>query len=66
MVRSIASLGVSLGMATTAEGVETSAQLELVRAEGCTEIQGYFIGRPVPASQIALLAQKDLKDIDAA
>ena len=66
VVRSVARLGVSLGMATTAEGVETNAQLELVRAEGCTEIQGYFIGRPVPASQVALLVQQASKGIDAA
>jgi EAL domain-containing protein (putative c-di-GMP-specific phosphodiesterase class I) len=39
-------------MATTAEGVETSEQLEHVRAEGCTEMQGYFICPPSPASEI--------------
>jgi diguanylate cyclase (GGDEF)-like protein len=66
VVRSVASLGVSLGMATTAEGVETNAQLELVRAEGCTEIQGYLIGRPAPGSQIGLLVQQGWKGIDAA
>jgi diguanylate cyclase (GGDEF)-like protein len=59
VVRSVAQLGVSLGMATTAEGVETSDQLERVRAEGCTEMQGYYICRPSPASEIdALLARQ--------
>jgi predicted signal transduction protein with EAL and GGDEF domain len=53
VVRSIAQLGVSLGMATTAEGVETKDQLERVRAEGCTEMQGYYICRPSPAEEIA-------------
>jgi len=52
VVRSIAQLGVSLGIATTAEGVETEHQLDRVRAEGCTEIQGYFICPPSPASEI--------------
>jgi predicted signal transduction protein with EAL and GGDEF domain len=55
VVRSIAQLGVSLGMATTAEGVETYDQADQVRAEGCTEMQGYFICPPSPASEIARL-----------
>jgi EAL domain-containing protein (putative c-di-GMP-specific phosphodiesterase class I) len=33
-------------MKTTAEGVETQAELECVRAEGCSEVQGYLTGRP--------------------
>ena len=40
-------------MRTTAEGVETAAQLERIRAEGCTEAQGYLLGRPVPAAELA-------------
>ena len=36
-----------------AEGVETEEQLELLRKEGCTEMQGYLFSRPVPASEIA-------------
>lgn len=58
VVRSVAQLGVSLGMATTAEGVETKDQLDLVRSEGCTDIQGYYISRPIPASEIAALLAK--------
>jgi EAL domain-containing protein (putative c-di-GMP-specific phosphodiesterase class I) len=42
-----------LGIATTAEGVETAAQLERLRAEGCDEAQGFHLGRPVPAEQVA-------------
>ncbi len=52
IVRAIASLGTSFGMATVAEGVETRAQMERIRAEGCTDVQGYLIGRPVPAAEI--------------
>ena len=55
VVRSIAQLGVSLGMSTTAEGVETQEQLDQVRAEGCTEMQGYYLSRPKPAEEIAQL-----------
>ncbi|MDE2006389.1 MAG: bifunctional diguanylate cyclase/phosphodiesterase [Rhodospirillales bacterium] len=53
IVRAIAGLGASLGMRTIAEGVETDAQFEWVRAEGCTEVQGYLFGRPVPSAEIA-------------
>jgi EAL domain-containing protein (putative c-di-GMP-specific phosphodiesterase class I) len=42
-------------MATIAEGVETKEQLDRVRAEGCTEAQGYYFSRPRPASEIAAL-----------
>jgi diguanylate cyclase (GGDEF)-like protein len=52
IVRSVAQLGATLGMATAAEGVETEEQLEQVRAEGCTEIQGFYICEPSPAHVI--------------
>ncbi|WP_110351606.1 GGDEF domain-containing phosphodiesterase [Methylobacterium sp. B4] len=55
IVRAIARLGASLGMRTTAEGVETPDQLAAIRAEGCTEVQGYLTGRPMPAAQAAAL-----------
>ena len=53
IVRSLVRLAVSLGKTTTAEGVETKELLELVRAEGCTEMQGYCFSRPIPSSEIA-------------
>jgi diguanylate cyclase (GGDEF)-like protein/PAS domain S-box-containing protein len=55
VVRSIAQLGVSLGMSTTAEGVETQEQMDQVRAEGCTEMQGFLFSRAVPADEITRL-----------
>ena len=61
VVRSVTRLGVTLGMATTAEGVETDEQAEQVRAEGCTEMQGYFICPPSPASEIARLLSGQLR-----
>ena len=61
VVRSVTRLGVTLGMATTAEGVETDEQAEQVRAEGCTEMQGYFICPPSPASEIARLLVGQLR-----
>jgi EAL domain-containing protein (putative c-di-GMP-specific phosphodiesterase class I) len=49
IVRAVASLGTSLGIATTAEGVETAEQLAMLRAEGYDEVQGFLFSRPVPA-----------------
>jgi EAL domain-containing protein (putative c-di-GMP-specific phosphodiesterase class I) len=55
IIRAVAGLGRSFGMTTTAEGVETQQQLDQMRAEGCTEVQGYFYSRPMPAAEIAQL-----------
>jgi diguanylate cyclase (GGDEF)-like protein len=52
IVRAVASLGAALGMATVAEGVETAEQMRRLRLEGCTEVQGYLISRPVPAADV--------------
>ncbi len=61
VIRAIAALGLGLGMTTIAEGVETAAQAEQVKADGCTDIQGYLISRPIPAAEIeALLHQYPL------
>jgi diguanylate cyclase (GGDEF)-like protein/PAS domain S-box-containing protein len=54
IVKSIISLGQSLSMTTTAEGVETSEQAEFLLKEGCTHVQGYFFGRPVPAGELTI------------
>ena len=63
IVRAVTGLGGSLGMKTTAEGVETQQQLEKLKEEGCTEVQGYLFSKPVPAAQAAQLlqSQKALK-----
>jgi diguanylate cyclase (GGDEF)-like protein len=53
IVRAIAGLGRSLGIATTAEGVETVAQLNALVADGCTEMQGYLFSPPRPAAEVA-------------
>ena len=51
----IAALGVSLAVATTAEGVETAEEFATVREAGCSQIQGYLLSRPVPQEEIAAL-----------
>jgi diguanylate cyclase (GGDEF)-like protein len=57
IIRAVTGLGSSLGMKTTAEGVETEEQLQTLKKEGCTEVQGYLFSKPVPAPQAALLLQ---------
>jgi diguanylate cyclase (GGDEF)-like protein len=58
IIRAVMRLGSSLGMITTAEGVETEEQLEILRAEGCMQVQGYLFSRPKPVTEVpALLRQ---------
>ena len=55
IVRAMAALAKGLGMETTAEGVETSEQLDTVKSEGCTEMQGFLFSRPRPAHELEKL-----------
>jgi predicted signal transduction protein with EAL and GGDEF domain len=58
IVHAVTGLGTSLGMKTTAEGVETREQLERLRSEGCTEVQGYFYSPPRPARDVLGLIRR--------
>ena len=51
IVRAIVSLGASLGITITAEGVETESDLAALQAEGCNEGQGFHFGRPITSEQ---------------
>jgi diguanylate cyclase (GGDEF)-like protein len=65
IVRAVATLGASLGMATTAEGVENIEQLDQLRAEGCTEVQGYLFSPPCPAHELVRVLSEP-RDVMAA
>jgi EAL domain-containing protein (putative c-di-GMP-specific phosphodiesterase class I) len=67
IIRAITGLGASLGIATTAEGVETPEQLASLRAEGCTEVQGFLFSPPRPAGELsALMLERPDRTADAA
>lgn len=63
IVATITSLAHQLDMDVTGEGVETEEQLVVLRAAGCTNVQGYLFGRPVPLSEIdfGLVAGRSLR-----
>ena len=60
IIRAVTGLRGSLGITATAEGVETAEQLRLLKAESCTEIQGYLVNRPCPEEEVLGL----LRDFD--
>jgi diguanylate cyclase (GGDEF)-like protein len=55
IVRAVAALANGMGMAATAEGVETTEQLDKIAAVGCTEMQGYLFSKPLPVAEIERL-----------
>jgi EAL domain-containing protein (putative c-di-GMP-specific phosphodiesterase class I) len=60
IVRAVTGLGRSLGIPTTAEGVETSEQARMLQTEGCTEVQGFYFNEPRPADEVeGMLEAKD-------
>ena len=63
IIRAVVALADSLDIATTAEGVETEAELEMIQKLGCSKIQGYFFGRPMIFADACALfagAQRDV------
>jgi diguanylate cyclase (GGDEF)-like protein len=66
VVRAVVGLGSSLGMVTTAEGVETAEQLRTLQAEGCTVAQGFLFSAAVPAGEIDALLRRIHRELKAA
>lgn len=61
IVRATIILGQSLGIPVLAEGVETEDHLEILRREGCREVQGYLFGKPIPLSEVrAITGRKEV------
>ena len=53
-------------MITTAEGVETEEQFDILRADGCMQLQGFLFSKPVPGAEIPLLLGQLRPDIRTA
>ncbi len=66
ILKAIVSLANSMGMTTIAEGVETPEQLEIVRAEGCDEMQGYLFSPAVPAKEINQFFNRSAEFVESA
>jgi diguanylate cyclase (GGDEF)-like protein len=63
IVRAVAGLAASLNIMATAEGVETTQQLELIRRLGCVEMQGYLFSAPRPQAQLMHLFEPHLQKL---
>jgi diguanylate cyclase (GGDEF)-like protein/PAS domain S-box-containing protein len=59
IIRAVVALAESLGMSTTAEGVETDEESQMINALGCRKIQGYLYGRPMPSADARKLLHMD-------
>ncbi len=59
IIRAVVALADSLGMATTAEGVETEQEHEMVQALGCTRAQGFYFGRPLPVREARMIVSRN-------
>jgi diguanylate cyclase (GGDEF)-like protein len=62
LIRAMVGLASDLKMQTTAEGVETQEELALVRTLGCSLVQGYIFGKPMPSEEARELASKGAVD----
>ena len=58
IVRAITELASALGMETTAEGVEESAQLDELRLNGCSSVQGFLFSKPISADAVHRLLDR--------
>ena len=63
--RAIIAMAHSLKLAVVAEGVETQAQIDLLLSLGCTTVQGFLLGKPLPAAATAKLLREGVVNPDA-
>lgn len=62
IIRAVVAMADSLGMSTTAEGVENEEEAEMIRQLGCTKIQGYHFGRPMPSEDVRRIFDRRVSD----
>ena len=65
-MQAVVNIATERRITTTAEGVETEPQRELLRALGCSEMQGYLFSPPKPAADVRRLLLSHQRDPDAA
>nr|WP_299596008.1 EAL domain-containing protein [Sphingomonas bacterium] len=63
ILKAVSGLGSNLGMAITAEGVETAEQLDRIRSQKCTHVQGFFTGRPMSADRVQAFINEGVGNI---
>ena len=61
IIRSITTLAEALGMETTAEGVENAGQLDILREQGCSQIQGFYFSKPIVEAEVQRMLASDLE-----
>ena len=66
IIRAVVALADGLDIETTAEGVEREDELTMVRELGCSKVQGFFYGRPLPVEEARRIAQRPRRDASAA
>jgi len=66
IVRAVAGMARSLNIITVAEGIETAAQLEIIRSQGCDECQGYLLGRPMRENEVRSILESETCTASAA
>ncbi len=65
IIRAVVAMAESLEMSTTAEGVETERELDIIRGLGCRKIQGYYFGRPMGSAEArGLFAHSNLRTVN--
>nr|WP_301271863.1 EAL domain-containing protein [Gluconobacter albidus] len=63
VVRNVIALGRDLGVAVTAEGVSSPEHCRHLQEQGCTEVQGFYLGRPVPEEDVPLFWGRRVADL---
>lgn len=60
VLKATIALATALSIPVTAEGIETETQAQLLREAGCDQLQGYMVGRPMPADEITRIAAEEI------